>query len=304
MMLPLAACIGSGLLAGKLLPSWIGQHSLVRRTQTVLLVAVVTALGVRMGTQQATPRWGLTLARSLVLAIGSIAGSVLFTLPFAGVVAPDPVRAALPGEVSSPLWLLALAIGSLVTGAVVGAAQRRRFDPQQLERVALCALGAMLFCIGLDGGSSESVGSSIASLSPWVLLVPPMIALGSVAGGCAAGLLLRLRARSGAAVGAGCGWYTLTTLILGEMDGPELAAYGLLANMFREAISLLTIPLIAHWHRGVIMLAPAGCTAVDTGFAMIGRLGGDRMGLMAFLTGIMCSLMVPVLVRVSFKRLP
>ena len=300
MIAELAGCVALGLVLGCLLPRWISQSKALRVIQMIAMICMLITLGVRLGVQQAaTPSWVGTFGRSLALAAGTILGSVLFTLPCARWL-PEAPEVEAGVEMPNPLRLLGMALSSLAVGTVAGALWPVYFRSDALAPAAFYLLCLTMVLVGVEMTSSPGVGPSLKVLSPRLFLIPPLISIGSAFGGCAMGLALGLEPHRGAAIGAGCGWYSLTTIMLEKLDGPTLGSYGLLANLFREALSLIAIPLMARRHRGVLLLAPAGCTAMDTTFVMLGRLGGHRMQVMAFITGAICSLMVPYFVEFAY----
>lgn len=304
MIWPLAVAIAIGLVLGKrILPRRASQSPWVERLGIALMVAMLIALGLRLALQQATnPAWGRMFGRAVALAMGTIAGSVLFTMPCARWLPAPEARDGV--EMPNPLRLLGLALGSLLVGTVLGmVVGPGALSEDKLADTAYGCLVAMMLFVGIEGGGKESVGSDLRSLSPKLALVPFAITMGSAVGGCLTGILLGLAPREGAGIGAGCGWYSYTTIILGKKSA-ELGSYGLLANLFREALSLLVIPLMARWHRGLMLIAPAGCTSMDTTLKMLSKLGGTQLGVMAFLSGMVCSLLVPWFVPTVFDALP
>jgi uncharacterized membrane protein YbjE (DUF340 family) len=306
----LAACCALGLLTGRLLPPSGARARWIARVQTALVVVLLVILGVRLGLRQAAaPDWSRTLLRSLVLAAGSVAGSLVFVYPIRGWLEPEGEEAirmqsshlpALPGTAR----LVGASLGCLGAGTLAGLVLAPTVDPASMDAVAFQVLCVLLFACTLEAGSDRDAGSTLAALSPRLALVPLAIAAGSIAGAGLCGLALGLRTREGGAVGAGCGWYSLTTLILGRQAGPDLASCGLLANLLRESLAFVVIPVIARHHRGLMLIAPAGCTAMDTTLPILGRLGGNRVGVLGFLTGAALSLLVPVIVPWAYRTLP
>ncbi len=49
------------------------------------------------------------------------------------------------------------------------------------------------------------------------------------------------------AVGAGFGYYSLSSIFITEYKGPELGTIALLSNITREIITLLFAPLLVRW---------------------------------------------------------
>jgi uncharacterized membrane protein YbjE (DUF340 family) len=96
-------------------------------------------------------------------------------------------------------------------------------------------------------------------------------------------------------VGAGAGYYSLTTVIVSQMADPALGSVALLANMLREILTLTATPLLRRAGRlGPIM--SGGATAMDTSLPVIARHCGERGAIIAVFSGIALSLLVPLAV--------
>ena len=87
------------------------------------------------------------------------------------------------------------------------------------------------------------------------------------------------------AVGAGMGYYSLSSVLIGEYRGPELGTLALLANIARELLALLVAPL---WYRLFGRLAPiavAGATSMDTALPVCVRYAGRDYASLAIYHG-------------------
>ncbi|MBS4540034.1 lysine exporter LysO family protein [Clostridium sp. D2Q-11] len=160
--------------------------------------------------------------------------------------------------------------------------------------IGLCIL---LFFVGIDIGKNKEVLSRIKKMGFKILLIPLMIIIGSITGSMLAGLIIDLPINESGAVGAGLGWYTLSAMMLANYSS-ELSTLAFLTNVVREIIALITIPLIAKYIGDLESIAPAGATAMDTALPMISRSTNPKTAIISFITGVILSTSVPILVPI------
>jgi uncharacterized membrane protein YbjE (DUF340 family) len=158
--------------------------------------------------------------------------------------------------------------------------------------IGLCLL---LFFAGIDIGRQKDIFDKIKEMGAKVLLVPAMIAVGSIAGSIVGGVMLRLPLHHAGAVGAGFGWYSLSAIELSK-HSPQLGSLAFLTNVSREVIALIFIPLIAKYVGSLESIAPAGATAMDTTLPIISRATDGSVAIISFITGVVLSSLVPILV--------
>lgn len=187
----------------------------------------------------------------------------------------------------------------LVAGIACGRIIPADFDA---EFASQWVLALLLVVIGVLLGADKRALAAIRQVGLRFLLVPLAIAAGSVAGAIVFWPLSGLSTGEAAAVGAGFGWYSLSSVMLANMGLPTAGAIALLSNVMRELIALSTIPLIARRIGAIHTLAPAGATSMDVTLPIIVRSAGASMGLLAFASGALLSLLVPVLVPLFAGR--
>ncbi|MGE5631336.1 MAG: lysine exporter LysO family protein [Caulobacteraceae bacterium] len=158
--------------------------------------------------------------------------------------------------------------------------------------LGLCAL---LFLVGIDIGRNKDIIKQIKESGLRILLVPVMVALGSIIGSIAGGFTLGLPVNESGAIGAGLGWYSLSAIILSKYS-PEIGAVAFITNVCREIFALMAIPYIAKYIGKLESIAPAGATAMDTSLPVISRATDGKTAIVSFITGVVLSLLVPVLV--------
>lgn len=163
--------------------------------------------------------------------------------------------------------------------------------------IGLCIL---LFFVGIDMGRNKEAFLKIKKMGLKILLVPFMIGLGSIIGSIVGGYFLNLPVNESSAVGAGFGWYTLSSMMLMQYSS-ELSALAFISNVVREIIALISIPFIARYIGDLEAIAPAGATAMDTSLPVISNATNSKTAIIAFITGVILSTSVPILVPILIK---
>lgn len=196
------------------------------------------------------------------------------------------------GERMSGLLLVLPFIAGLAAGALewisaVG-------FPEQTQTLLIYAL---LFFIGVSVGSDEETLANLKTLNLLSLLVPFSILAGSLIGGAVGSVLInRIDVNEGMSIGAGLGYYSLSSVLIGQLRGEELGVIALMANIFREVSTILFAPLLVSLFGEMALIASGGATTSDTSLPVIQRYSGNRYTLIAVFNGIVLSLLVPLVV--------
>jgi uncharacterized membrane protein YbjE (DUF340 family) len=159
-------------------------------------------------------------------------------------------------------------------------------------------LYGLLFLIGLVVGGSQGAWRGI-TLSRDLGLVPLAAILGTLAGvGLAAAALPGLGLREALAVGAGFGYYSLSSILVTSLRGEALGVVALLANLLREIITLLLAPVLARLFGPLAPIASGGATAMDTTLPVIVQAVGADYAMLAVWSGLVLSLLAPLLISI------
>jgi uncharacterized membrane protein YbjE (DUF340 family) len=158
-------------------------------------------------------------------------------------------------------------------------------------------LFALLACVGMGIGADKRSVQSLLRINVLGLLLPAAVVVGSLFGaGIVAVVGGIVHLREGLAVGAGFGYYSLSSILITQLHGGELGVIALLSNVFREVITLALAPAIFRFCGPLAPIACGGATSMDTTLPVIHRLVGTKLSLLAVVNGIVLSLLVPVLV--------
>ena len=66
--------------------------------------------------------------------------------------------------------------------------------------------------------------------------------------------------------------------------------------MFREMLTFVIVPFVASHLNYYSAIAPAGATSMDTTLGIISKNTNGTIAVLAFVNGIVCTLLVPLLV--------
>ena len=190
-------------------------------------------------------------------------------------------------------------IPALVLGAAAGYFNNNFWNgiPNSLisDQLFTATLIVMLFVFGFSFGRDKDAMVKMRKTGARIVAFPILVALGSLAGGLVAGLLLGINLAGTMAVSSGFGWYTLSGPLLGQILGPGWGTLGFTANFFRELLTIITIPLMVKLDK-YAPVASGGATTMDTTLPLIVRYCGKDLLITAFSNGLVLSLMAPFMI--------
>ncbi|MFT3738050.1 MAG: lysine exporter LysO family protein [Breznakibacter sp.] len=279
---------------------WIG------RLTVWLVYLLLFLLGYSVGEDPVVVRHiGEIGLQALGLAFGAVAGSLALVYFYGKYfLAIEGREFVLSGQTRVKLWksmmgslvLLVFFVGGLALG--YWGIDNGMIAGRPLAEYALYAL---MWLVGVGIGGDKNAWSAMKKMRLSLLGIPAAIALGSLVGAWGCSLLQRdVFAHEGMAVGAGMGYYSLSSVFISELAGERLGTIALLANIFREIFTLVATPLLCRLFGPLAGVASAGATAMDTSLPVIMRVAGAEVGSIAVLSGFVLTVLVPVLVPLAF----
>ncbi len=179
----------------------------------------------------------------------------------------------IPADIGSEILGLALYFMLLLAGMCMG------FDTRNFLIVREFGLKILLLPLGII------VGSALGSFLSYVLL----------------GMFAQdISLRDAMGVGAGLGYYSLSSVIITRLGDAELGSVALLANVSRELVTLLFAPLLVRIAGGFAPVASGGAAAMDTCMPVIAKYAGERYAIMGVFSGMVLTLLVPIIVTALF----
>lgn len=187
-------------------------------------------------------------------------------------------------------------IAFFIVGCIVGVLHIIPIDITKYD-VSLYALYALMFCVGFSIGNDPQTIQRFRAINPRLAFLPIMTIIGTLAGTAAVSLVLSERSATDCmAVGAGFGYYSLSSIFITEYKGAELGTIALLSNILREMMTLLFAPLMVRWFGNLAPISAGGATSMDTTLPIITRYTGNDYAVVSIFHGFLVDFTVPFLV--------
>ena len=193
-----------------------------------------------------------------------------------------------------PAILLSVVVAGFIAGIAL---PRLAFDPGLITE---WTLNALLFLIGMQFRQSQVPLASMLR-SPAVIALPLATAVGSMAAGLLLVPFFSLRVGKALALASGFGWYSLSGVLISNLGDPVLGSSAFLANMIRESLGLILIPVLGQTRVPTMAISVAGATSMDVSLPLIEQTLGPEAVPLSFISGAFLSALVPVLVPLFMK---
>ena len=197
-----------------------------------------------------------------------------------------------------------LIVGSFVAGCVVG---RLGWLPNWWlgGALSLVVLYALMFQVGIGIGSDSRLKEILRSITPRTILVLCATIIGTILSTFLISFaLVRWSTTEVMAVGCGFGYYSLSSILvsslkeahIGLQAAAELGTITLIANVFRELMTLLLAPFMVRWFSPLGPICAGGATTIDVTLPVITRFSGRDWLFVSILHGVVVDFSVPFLV--------
>lgn len=157
-------------------------------------------------------------------------------------------------------------------------------------------LYGLMFLVGINIGFDKRTFQTLKSVKYKIVLVPLATLIGTLAGTALISIALDWSATECMAVGAGFGYYSLSSIFITQYKGIELGTIALVSNIMRELFTLLAAPLLVTWFGKLAPISAGGATTMDTTLPIISKYSGQDFVIIAIFHGISLDLCVPFLV--------
>lgn len=171
--------------------------------------------------------------------------------------------------------------------------------------ISMYVLYALMVQVGMSIGSDRRLKEMLISLSPKLLLLPAGTIVGTLSAVAAVGLLINgLNFTDCMAVGAGFGYYSLSSVLITQIKEPlvggavaaQIGTIALMANIMREIITLLFAPAIRKVFGRLAPISTGGATSMDSTLPVITMACGSEMAFVSIFHGVLVDFSVPFLV--------
>jgi len=165
------------------------------------------------------------------------------------------------------------------------------------SNVGTYVLYLLMFVVGISIGSDKEALSVLKKVNWKIMLIPLSIIAGSLgATAVYAYVSQALTVKEAMSVGAGFGYYSLSSILISDLYSESLGTVALIANIIRELFTLLFSPLLVLLFGKLAPIASGGATSMDSTLPIIVKSSGKEYGLLAIFSGILLTILVPFIV--------
>ena len=162
---------------------------------------------------------------------------------------------------------------------------------------SMYALYILMFLVGVGIGTDKKALKVLKNAKIKIALVPLTVVLGTGIGVALVSVFLDdIKLKESLAIGAGFGYYSLSSIFITQISGEALGVVALISNILREIITLLAAPLMVKFFGKISPIASGGATAMDTTLPIITKFSGKEYAIIAIFSGIALTILVPFLV--------
>ena len=144
----------------------------------------------------------------------------------------------------------------------------------------MSALYFMVFVAGIEIGGNRHIIKKICNPQSILLAVaiPTAVTIGSLGGAALSAFVTGMEMRDALLVGSALGWYSLSSVVISTLYSVEIGTIAFLANMLREVLAFLAIPLLVKINK-FLALAPSGAATMDSGLPVVIKYTNINVGL-------------------------
>jgi uncharacterized membrane protein YbjE (DUF340 family) len=167
---------------------------------------------------------------------------------------------------------------------------------------SLYALYILIFFVGAGIGGDKNFIQIIRSINIKYLLVPLTVILGTFIGITAYLVCFpKEKIIESLAIGAGFGYYSLSSILISQLSGKAAGIIALLSNISREIFTLLFTPLLARYFGKLAPIVSGGATSMDTTLPVIVKYSGKEYAFVSVFNGIILTVLVPILISFLYS---
>ena len=161
----------------------------------------------------------------------------------------------------------------------------------------LYALYLLLFLIGISVGSDIKSWSVLFRMKSKIIWIPIATILGTLLGVWISHMIWHIDTlKNTFAIGAGFGYYSLSSIIIGSVSGEIAGTLALLSNIIRELITIVGAPWLTRFGGKLACIVSGGATSMDTSLPVISKHAGKEFVVISIVHGTILTILVPIIV--------
>lgn len=158
---------------------------------------------------------------------------------------------------------------------------------------SLPALWTLMGITGIMLGRDRRLGELLGSINPLLFLLPFTTTAGTFLGCGICSIFIAYNIYECLAIGSGFAYYSLSSIFISRELGAEAGAVALLANVFREILTIVLARFICKIFGPQAIISCGGAASMDTILGVVMRYGGREWVIPALVHGIILDFSVP-----------
>jgi uncharacterized membrane protein YbjE (DUF340 family) len=170
-----------------------------------------------------------------------------------------------------------------------------KIETNSLDKYILYTLYCQLFCLGI--GFCKLHFLDIIKNYHFIIIIIPFLSLfGSIAGGLLANNIFRLNMfQETISISSGMCYYSISAIINKSFLGDRIGTIALITNLLKEITTMVFCPLLVRMFGSLAPIATGGASTMDNTLPFIRRNTESQFMMIAFVNGVILSIVVPPL---------
>ena len=189
------------------------------------------------------------------------------------------------------MWLILMVVAGIIFGKI--------FTIHIPSNLTLIILSFLIFFAGFGVGSEEQLFNKVKRNVLAILILVLLTVSGTFFGAFLASFFMPIDYKESILASAGFGWYSLSSVMISSMYSPYLGSISFLANVFRESLAILFIPLVSKFYSyGAVSIG--GSPSMDTLLGVVAKYNDKEITLVSFGHGVVLSTITPLIISALF----
>lgn len=293
-LLPIIIALVSGYAFGKASPDSITRPLI--RLISPLVWGLLFLIGFEFGEViSSASSIGFVLKTAVIFALCTTVVPCILILSARGKTQPREItqsRKFSLGLVWPPLRECLIALSMVVMGGAL-------FVLQEHVAIGFLAMPSsnalLLLLILLVGVDLAQVKLDRRWFSRSMLTVPVLVVVGSLIGGAVAAWMTGESLKTSFALSSGYGWFTLSSVLIGDALGQTYGTMALMTDLLRELLAIVVLYALGR-HDPYVSIGSAGATALDSTLPIIKQACSPDAVPLALVSGFLLTLLAPVFI--------
>lgn len=193
-----------------------------------------------------------------------------------------------------PLKECLIALSMVALGGVLYLLQERVLGGGLALPSSSMLLLLLIMLVGID---LTQIKLDARWFSRSVLIVPVAVVIGSLFGGAIAAWMTGESMKVSLALSSGFGWFTLSSVMIGDALGQTYGTIALMTDLLRELLAIVVLYALGR-HQPQVSIGNAGATALDSTLPIIKQACSPDAVPLALVSGFLLTLLAPVFISV------